>query len=174
MTYPTRVRVVEVGPRDGLQNEPSTVPPEAKVALIEALADAGLTSIEAGSFVSPKWVPQMAGSAEVLAGIRRCPGVSYPVLVPNEKGLDAALAAEVTEIAVFGAASEAFSEDEYRAMEPGGRAFLKASDYEPSPEVPTDEHPLLLTTGRTVYQFHTRTKTGRAPELRAAAPDAWV
>ena len=92
MTYPKRVRVVEVGPRDGLQNEPSTVPAEAKVALIEAPADAGLTGIEAGSFVSPKWVPQMANTAEVLARLRPRPEVGYPVLVPNLQGLDRALA----------------------------------------------------------------------------------
>src|SRR3954466_10340611 len=95
MTYPTRVRVVEAGPRDGLQNEPSTVPAEVKVALIEALADAGLTSIEAGSFVSPKWVPQMADTAEVLARLRLRPDVGYPVLVPNLQGLDRALACGV-------------------------------------------------------------------------------
>jgi hydroxymethylglutaryl-CoA lyase len=99
MTYPLHVRVVEVGPRDGLQNEPSTVPAEAKVALIEALADAGLTSIEAGSFVSPKWVPQMADTAEVLAKLRPRPGVSYPVLVPNLQGLGQALACGVREVA---------------------------------------------------------------------------
>jgi hydroxymethylglutaryl-CoA lyase len=109
MTYPPRVRVVEVGPRDGLQNEPSTVPAEAKVALIEALADAGLTKIEAGSFVSPKWVPQMADTAEVLARLRLRPDVGYPVLVPNLQGLDRALACGVREVAVFGAASESFS-----------------------------------------------------------------
>jgi hypothetical protein len=109
MTYPTRVRVVEVGPRDGLQNEPSAVSVATKVALIEALADAGLTSIEAGSFVSPRWVPQMAETAEVLARLRRRPGVSYPVLVPNLQGLDRALACGVEEVAVFGAASEGFS-----------------------------------------------------------------
>ena len=109
MTYPAHVRVVEVGPRDGLQNEPSTVPAEAKVALIEALADAGLTGIEAGSFVSPKWVPQMADTAEVLARLRPRPDVSYPVLVPNLQGLDRALACGVREVAVFGAASESFS-----------------------------------------------------------------
>jgi hydroxymethylglutaryl-CoA lyase len=110
MTYPARVRVVEVGPRDGLQNEPSVMPIEVKVALIEALAEAGLTSIEAGSFVSPKWVPQMADTAEVLARLRLHPGVSYPVLVPNLQGLDRALACGVREIAVFGAASESFSQ----------------------------------------------------------------
>jgi isopropylmalate/homocitrate/citramalate synthase len=109
MSLPARVKIVEVGPRDGLQNEPQPVDISTKIELVERLADAGLPVVEAGSFVSPKWVPQMAGSAEVLTGIRRRPGVSYPVLVPNEKGLDAALAAGVTEIAVFGAASETFS-----------------------------------------------------------------
>ncbi|CAH2604199.1 3-hydroxy-3-isohexenylglutaryl-CoA/hydroxy-methylglutaryl-CoA lyase [Rhodovastum atsumiense] len=109
MSFPERVRIVEVGPRDGLQNEPIQVPVATRVALIEALAAAGLTRIEAGSFVSPKWVPQMAGTEEVLASLRRVPGVDYPVLVPNLQGLDRALAAGVTEIAVFGAASEAFS-----------------------------------------------------------------
>ena len=110
MTYPKRVRVVEVGPRDGLQNEPSIVPAEVKVGFIEALADAGLTTIEAGSFVSPKWVPQMADTAEVLSRLRSRPGVSYPVLVPNLPGLDRALACGVREIAIFGAASESFSQ----------------------------------------------------------------
>jgi isopropylmalate/homocitrate/citramalate synthase len=103
------VKVVEVGPRDGLQNEPTPVPMAAKVELIERLAAAGLPSVEAGAFVSPRWVPQMAGSAEVLATIRRRPGTAYPVLVPNEQGLDSALAAGAEEIAVFGAASETFS-----------------------------------------------------------------
>nr|WP_221238348.1 hydroxymethylglutaryl-CoA lyase [Roseospira visakhapatnamensis] len=107
---PQSVKLVEVGPRDGLQNEPGAVPTAAKVTLIEALAAAGLPVIEAGSFVSPKWVPQMADTADVLAALRRRPGVSYPVLVPNTKGLEAALAATgVEEIAVFGAASESFS-----------------------------------------------------------------
>jgi hydroxymethylglutaryl-CoA lyase len=101
---------VEVGPRDGLQNEAAVVPVEVKVSLIEALADAGLKSIEAGSFVSPKWVPQMAGTAEVLARIRRAAGVSYPVLAPNLKGLEAAIDAGAQEIAVFAAASETFSQ----------------------------------------------------------------
>jgi hydroxymethylglutaryl-CoA lyase len=109
MSLPVRVKIVEVGPRDGLQNEPQPIPTAAKIELVERLADAGLPVVEAGSFVSPKWVPQMAGSADVLTAIRRRPGVTYPVLVPNEKGLDAALAAGVTEIAVFGAASETFS-----------------------------------------------------------------
>lgn len=109
MTCPSRVRVVEVGPRDGLQNEPVTVPADVKVALIEALAGAGVTTIEAGSFVSPRWVPQMADTADVLARLRSMPGVSLPVLVPNLQGLDRALAAGVREVAVFGAASESFS-----------------------------------------------------------------
>ena len=107
---PPEVTIVEVGPRDGLQNEPTPVAVADKVALIEALADAGLPVVEAGAFVSPKWVPQMAGSDEVLRTIRRRPGVGYPVLVPNLKGLEAALAAGADEIAVFGAASETFSQ----------------------------------------------------------------
>jgi hydroxymethylglutaryl-CoA lyase len=107
---PPEVTVVEVGPRDGLQNEPTPVPVAAKVALVEALADAGLPVVEAGSFVSPKWVPQMAGSDEVLRTVRKRPGVRYPVLVPNLNGLEAALAAGAEEIAVFGAASETFSQ----------------------------------------------------------------
>lgn len=106
---PKRVRMVEVGPRDGLQNEAQTVPAATKIALIEKLADAGLKTIEAGSFVSPKWIPQMADTAEVLAGLRRAPGVSYPVLVPNMKGFEAAVASRCDEIAVFVAASESFS-----------------------------------------------------------------
>ncbi|MET1027983.1 MAG: hydroxymethylglutaryl-CoA lyase [Dongiaceae bacterium] len=109
MTMPKHVRIVEVGPRDGLQNEKEIVPLADKVRLIEALAEAGLPVVEAGSFVSPKWVPQMADSGEVLARIRRKPGVSYPALVPNMKGLEAALAARVKEIAVFASASESFS-----------------------------------------------------------------
>src|SRR5512140_3906129 len=106
---PRKVKIVEVGPRDGLQNEKQTVATETKVELITRLADAGLRAIEATAFVSPKWVPQMADNAEVMAGIRRKPGVAYPVLVPNLKGFEAALAAGAEEIAVFGAASEAFS-----------------------------------------------------------------
>lgn len=110
MPLPKRVKLVEVGPRDGLQNEPATVPTEAKIELIERLADSGLTVIEAGSFVSPRWVPNMADTAAVLAGIRWRDGVSYPVLVPNMKGLDGALAAGAREIAIFAAASESFSQ----------------------------------------------------------------
>jgi len=106
---PHRVRLVEVGPRDGLQNEPATVPTAVKVELIERLAEAGLPAVEATAFVSPKWVPQMADAAEVLSAIRCRPGVSYPVLVPNLKGLEAAQAAGAEEIAVFAAASETFS-----------------------------------------------------------------
>ncbi|SMF44635.1 hydroxymethylglutaryl-CoA lyase [Tistlia consotensis] len=109
MTLPRRVRVVEVGPRDGLQNEKAIVPLDTKVELIDRLSASGLPAVEAGAFVSPKWVPQMADSAEVLRRIQRRPGVAFPVLVPNEKGLEAALAAGAEEIAVFGAASESFS-----------------------------------------------------------------
>ncbi len=104
------VRIVEVGPRDGLQNERGEVPTEIKVELIERLADAGLPAVEATAFVSPKWVPQMADHTEVLERIRRKPGVSYPVLTPNLKGFEAARAAGATEVAIFGAASEAFSQ----------------------------------------------------------------
>lgn len=103
------VRVVEVGPRDGLQNEPSQVPARTKIALIERLADCGLAVVEATSFVSPKWVPQMADAEEVMRGLRRRPGHRYPVLVPNTAGYARACAAGATEIAVFAAASEAFS-----------------------------------------------------------------
>ncbi len=103
------VRIVEVGPRDGLQNEKTLVPAAAKIALIDRLSATGLRSIEATSFVSPKWVPQLADAAEVYAGIAKRPGVRYPVLVPNEQGYERARAVGVTEIAVFGAASEAFS-----------------------------------------------------------------
>jgi hydroxymethylglutaryl-CoA lyase len=106
---PQSVRIIEVGPRDGLQNEAVAVSVETKVAFIEALAAAGLRTIESGSFVSPKWVPQMAGTAEVLAQLTRTPGVCYPVLVPNMTGFAAAAASGVEEIAVFGAASESFS-----------------------------------------------------------------
>src|SRR3954463_8242824 len=109
MAYPTRVKLVDVGPRDGLQNEKQPVPAAVKIELVHRLQDAGLTEIEVTSFVSPKWVPQMADNAEVMAGIRRKPGTAYPVLVPNLKGFEAALAAGAEEVAVFAAASEAFS-----------------------------------------------------------------
>jgi len=110
MKFPERVRIVEVGPRDGLQNEKQTIATDVKVELIERLAAAGLPAIEAAAFVSPKWVPQMADAALVMTRIRRKPGVDYPVLVPNMKGFEAAAAAGVNEIAVFGAASETFSQ----------------------------------------------------------------
>ena len=109
MALPERVRIVEVGPRDGLQNEPTAVSVDVKVALIERLVSAGLTVVEAGSFVSPKWVPQMADSGAVLARLPKGGQARFPVLVPNDKGLDQALEAGAEEIAVFGAASEAFS-----------------------------------------------------------------
>src|SRR5438105_1901373 len=104
------VKIVEVGPRDGLQNEHVTIPADVKVSYITALADAGLRVIEAGAFVSPKWVPQMADTAEVFANIPKDPGVEYPVLVPNMKGLDRAIDAGVTSIAIFTAASETFNQ----------------------------------------------------------------
>jgi hydroxymethylglutaryl-CoA lyase len=109
VSLPRKVRIVEVGPRDGLQNEAHPVSAAVKIELIHRLADAGLPAIEAAAFVSPKWVPQMADAAEVMAGIRRAPGVAYPVLVPNLQGLEAAIAAGAQEVAVFGAASETFS-----------------------------------------------------------------
>ena len=107
--YPARVRIREVSPRDGLQNESIAVDVATKVALIDALAAAGLRAIECGSFVSAKHVPQMANTADVLASIRRTPGVRYSVLVPNLQGLDAAMRSEAAEIAIFAAASESFS-----------------------------------------------------------------
>ncbi len=110
MGFPERVKIVEVGPRDGLQNEAATVPAEIKVELIERLADAGLPVIECGAFVSPKWVPQMATSAEVFSRVDKRSGISYPMLVPNLRGLELALAAGVDEIALFAAASETFSQ----------------------------------------------------------------
>lgn len=110
MAIPEKVKIVEVGARDGLQNEATPVPVDVKIGLIERLADAGLSVVEAASFVSPKWVPQMAGSSEVFTGINKKPGVSYPVLVPNVRGLESALEAGVEEIAIFGAASESFTQ----------------------------------------------------------------
>jgi hydroxymethylglutaryl-CoA lyase len=109
MKIAERVRMIEVGPRDGLQNEAAPVSIEAKVIFIEALVEAGITNVESGSFVSPRWVPQMADTAEVLKRIRRVDGVSYPVLVPNTKGMEAAIASGVSEVAIFAAASESFS-----------------------------------------------------------------
>ncbi len=106
---PASVEVVEVGPRDGLQNESSPVPAAVKIDLVDRLAAAGLRAIEAAAFVSPRWVPQMADGAEVMAGIRRTPGVVYSALVPNVRGMEAALAAGVQEVVVFSAASESFA-----------------------------------------------------------------
>ena len=110
MTLPTKVKLVDVGPRDGLQNEKQPVPAAVKIELVHRLQAAGLTEIEVTSFVSPKWVPQMADNAEVMAGIARKPGVRYSVLTPNLKGFEAALPSKPDEIVVFGAASEAFSQ----------------------------------------------------------------
>lgn len=110
MSFPTNVRIVEVGPRDGLQNEKQPISVADKVALIDALSDSGLSYIEAGSFVSPKWVPQMAGSTEVFEQIQRSDSTTYAALTPNMQGFAAALAAGVKEVAVFAAASEAFSQ----------------------------------------------------------------
>ncbi|MEZ0208401.1 hydroxymethylglutaryl-CoA lyase [Ideonella sp.] len=109
-TLPSHVRIVEVGPRDGLQNEKQAVSAADKIALVHALQAAGLREIEVTSFVSPKWVPQMADNAQVMAGIQRRPGVRYSVLTPNLKGWEAALLTSADEIVVFGAASEAFSQ----------------------------------------------------------------
>lgn len=110
MNLPHTVKIVEVGPRDGLQNEREIIPAAVKVALIDRLAAAGFANIEAASFVSPKWVPQMATSPEVMASIQRRPGVLYSALTPNMQGLEAAHAAGVDEVVIFGAASEAFSQ----------------------------------------------------------------
>jgi hydroxymethylglutaryl-CoA lyase len=110
MTLPRTARLVEVGPRDGLQNEAQTIPLASKLQLIEDLAGAGHQLIEAGSFVNPKWVPQMADSEQVFAGIKRHEGVRYAALTPNLQGFERALAAGATEVAIFGAASESFSQ----------------------------------------------------------------
>ena len=110
MKYPKHVNIVEVGARDGLQNEQQDVPAAIKIELVNRLSDAGFRNVESGSFVSPKWVPQMATSMDVMAGITRKPGVIYSVLTPNMKGFDAALAARAGEVVIFGAASEAFSQ----------------------------------------------------------------
>ena len=109
MALPARVRIVEVGPRDGLQNEKALVPTAAKIELVDRLSATGLQAIEATSFVSPKWVPQLADAAEVFAGIDRKPGIAYPVLVPNLQGYERARAAGAAEVAVFTAASDAFN-----------------------------------------------------------------
>lgn len=114
-SLPSRVTVFEVGPRDGLQNEAAPIPAAEKIAFVNALADAGLGWIEATSFVNPKAVPQLADASEVMAGIERRPGVRYPVLVPNERGMERALEAGVDAICVFTAASEEFSQANVRA-----------------------------------------------------------
>ena len=110
MNYPEKVKLVEVGARDGLQNEKTPVPTTVKIELIQRLQDAGLKEIEAASFVSPKWVPQMADALDVMAGIQRKPDVRYSVLTPNMKGFEAALPSKPSEIVVFASASEAFSQ----------------------------------------------------------------
>ncbi|MEY4653713.1 MAG: hypothetical protein RI884_2294 [Pseudomonadota bacterium] len=110
MKLPSRVVLVDVGPRDGLQNEKQPVPAEIKIGLVHRLQDAGLKEIEVTSFVSPKWVPQMGDNAQVMAGIQRRPGVRYAVLTPNLRGLEGALESGADEVVVFGAASEAFSQ----------------------------------------------------------------
>ncbi len=110
MNLPTRVQITDVGPRDGLQNEAAPVPAAVKVELVHRLQAAGLKHIEVTSFVSPKWVPQMADNAEVMAGLQRQPGVTYSVLTPNLKGLEAALLTRPDAVVVFGSASEAFSQ----------------------------------------------------------------
>jgi hydroxymethylglutaryl-CoA lyase len=107
---PRKVKIVEVGPRDGLQNEKENVPAEVKIELVNRLSNAGFTNVEAAAFVSPKWVPQMATSAEVMAAIARRPGTIYSALTPNMQGFEAALAAKADEVVIFGAASEAFSQ----------------------------------------------------------------
>ncbi|MFZ6768351.1 hydroxymethylglutaryl-CoA lyase [Undibacterium sp. Di26W] len=109
-SLPQQVKIVEVGPRDGLQNEKESIPADVKIALVNRLTAAGFVNIEAASFVSPKWVPQMATSTEVMAGITRKPGVIYSVLTPNMKGFEAALAAGADEVVIFSSASEAFAQ----------------------------------------------------------------
>ena len=109
-TLPSHVKVVEVGPRDGLQNEKEAVSAAVKIELVDRLTRAGFPNIEAASFVSPKWVPQMATSTEVMAQIARRPGTIYSALTPNMQGFDVALAAKADEVVIFGSASEAFSQ----------------------------------------------------------------
>lgn len=134
MNTPTAVKLVEVSPRDGLQNEKVFVPTPTKIELIDRLSQAGFQNIEAASFVSPKWVPQMADGAQVMAGIQRHPGVTYSALTPNLRGFEAALAAGATEVVIFGAASEAFSQrnincsiaESIARFEPVAQAALQA------------------------------------------------
>jgi hydroxymethylglutaryl-CoA lyase len=110
MNLPNKVKIVEVGPRDGLQNEKENVPADVKIALVDRLSAAGFANVEAAAFVSPKWVPQMATSRDVMDGIARRPGVIYSALAPNMQGFEAALAARADEVVIFGSASEAFSQ----------------------------------------------------------------
>jgi len=110
MALPRRVKIIEVGPRDGLQNEKAVIPTDVKVALIDRLSECGFANIEATAFVSPKWVPQMADAAQVMTRIRRKAGTLYSVLTPNVKGFEGAVAAKADEVVIFGAASEAFSQ----------------------------------------------------------------
>lgn len=110
LSLPAAIKIIEVGPRDGLQNEPQTIPANVKIELVDRLSQAGFVNVEAASFVSPKWVPQMATSTDVMAGITRRPGTIYSALVPNMKGFEGALAAGVDEVVIFAAASEAFSQ----------------------------------------------------------------
>jgi hydroxymethylglutaryl-CoA lyase len=126
MSLPATVKIVEVGPRDGLQNEKTAVPAEIKIGLIERLADAGLRAIETTSFVSPRWIPQLADAAEVYGALRRRPGVAYPVLVPNLQGLERAIAAGVEEIAVFTAASDTFNRKNINASTAESLARIRA------------------------------------------------
>lgn len=115
LMYPDKVKLVEVGARDGLQNEPSEVPTKTKIEFINRLTDTGLETIETTSFVSPKWIPQLADASEVFAGIRKKPGVNYPVLVPNEKGMQRAIEAGAKEVSIFTAASETFNQKNINA-----------------------------------------------------------
>ena len=110
MNYPDKVKIVEVGPRDGLQNEKKNITTQNKIELVERLAKAGVRFIETAAFVSPKWVPKMADSGDVMKQLKRESGVVYSALTPNMKGFNAALAAQVDEVAIFGAASETFSQ----------------------------------------------------------------
>ena len=126
MSLPATVKIVEVGPRDGLQNEKTAVPAEVKIGLIERLADAGLRAIETTSFVSPRWIPQLADAEEVYGALQRRPGVAYPVLVPNLQGLERAIAAGVEEIAVFTAASDSFNRKNINASTAESLARIRA------------------------------------------------
>jgi hydroxymethylglutaryl-CoA lyase len=138
MTLPTQVKIVEVGPRDGLQNEKTLVPTETKIELINRLADAGLRVIEATSFVSPKWVPQMGDNAQVLQGITRHPdttqggflrGAVYPVLAPNLQGFDAAVQAGATEVAIFGSSFREFFAQEHQLFHRGKPEALRTGGF---------------------------------------------